>query len=72
MKHRFEVVEYASYFAVRDRETGKEAAMSDGVDVMMTPTGKTMHPGSEYFRKAWQKSLNENPSETFEAYFSNY
>ncbi len=31
MAHRFEVVEYASYYAVRDRETGREAAMSDGV-----------------------------------------
>ncbi len=69
MKHRFEVIEYASYYAVRDRETGKEAAMYDGVDVMTTPTGKTMRPGTEYFRKAWQRSLNENESETAEAYF---
>jgi hypothetical protein len=70
MKHRFIVVEYGSGYAVRDRETNKEHWMSDGVDCVFTKLGKSMRPGSEYFRKAWQKSLNASSSETEEAYFS--
>lgn len=44
--------------------------MSDGVDVVFTRSGKAMSPGTERFRKAWEKMLNENPWETYEAYFS--
>ncbi len=62
------VVEYSSYYAVIDRQTGKEHAMSDGVDVLFTPTGRAMSPGSEYFRKTWERLLNENQDETAEAY----
>jgi hypothetical protein len=69
-RRRFEVVEYSSYYAVRDLFTEKEHAMSDGVDSVFTKTGKAMSPGTERFRLAWQKSLNENESETLEAYFS--
>jgi hypothetical protein len=43
--------------------------MSDGVDALSTPSGRSMQCGTEYFRKQWQKALNENPSETAEAYF---
>lgn len=68
MRHRFEVVEYDSGYAVRDRVSGEERWMSDGVDALSTPTGKSMKPGTEYFRKAWQRVLNENESETAEAY----
>ena len=67
---RFEVVEHASYYAVRDLFTNKERAMSDGVDSVFTKSGKAMSPGTERFRLAWQKSLNENESQTLEAYFS--
>lgn len=69
MKHRFLVVEYSSFYAVRDKETGKEHPMGDGVDTLSTRTGKMMRPGSEYFRKSWQRFLNESPDETLEAYF---
>jgi len=69
MKHRFKVVEYASFFAVRDSITGEEHVMSDGVDVLSTPTGKSMKPGSEYFRKTWERALNESPDEILEACF---
>lgn len=70
MKHRFKVIEYSSFYAVRDTTTGKERAMSDGVDSLFTRTGKAMRPGSEYFRRAWERALNETPEETAEAYFS--
>lgn len=69
MRNRFKVIEYSSGYAVRDTETGNEQWMSDGVDVLSTKTGKSMRPGSEYFRKAWEKSLNQNQAETAEAYF---
>jgi hypothetical protein len=69
MKHRFKVIEYASYYAVRDSVTGEEEAMSDGVDSVHTPTGKAMRPGSEYFRKTWERMLNDPLNETLEAYF---
>ncbi len=69
MRKRFKVIEYTSHYAVQDTETGQAASMSDGVDVLFTKSGRAMKPGSEYFRKAWQRSLNENPTETAEAYF---
>ena len=69
MKHEFRVNEYSSYFAVEHTPTGREHAMSDGVDALTTPTGRNMKPGSEYFRATWEKVLNDNPAETREAYF---
>lgn len=70
MRHRFQVVEYSSFYAVRDRETGQEHPMGDGVDTLSkTRTRKMMRCGSEYFRKAWQRALNENPIDTLCAYF---
>jgi hypothetical protein len=69
MKNRFQVIEYSSFYAVRDSVTGNEHPMGDGVDTLSTPTGKIMRCGTEYFRKTWEKALNETPSETLEAYF---
>ncbi len=69
MKHRFQVIEYASGFAVQDIKTGKEAWMSDGVDCLFTPTGKAVSPGSKGFVRRLQSSLNANPDETGDAYF---
>ena len=68
-KRRFRVVEYSSFFAVLDTQTGQEACMGDGVDTLFTQTGKTMRPGSEHFRRTWQRAMNENEPETLEAYF---
>jgi len=68
--YRFRVIEYFSYYAVRDTWSGKEHAMSDGVECLFTKTGRSMRPGSEYFRKAWEKALNENSNDTAEAYFN--
>lgn len=68
-RNRFKVNEFASGFEVEDTTTGKTHWMSDGVDVLTTPTGKSMCPGSEYFRKTWEKSLNVSSLETEEAYF---
>jgi len=69
VKHRFKVIEYASGYAVRDTTTGKEHWMSDGVDVLFTSTGRPMSPGSEHFRRTWERSLNEWPFDTEAAYF---
>ncbi len=68
-KRRFKVIEYSSFYSVKDTQTGKEHSMSDGVDSLFTPNGKAMKPGSEYFRKTWERVLNEDPDETAEAYF---
>jgi hypothetical protein len=68
-KNRFKVIEYSSFYAVRDTQTNKEHAMGDGVDTLSTRSGKSMRPGSEYFRKTWQRFLNSDPNETEEAYF---
>lgn len=67
--YRFRVVEYTSHYVVWDTKTDRQHPMSDGVDVLTTATGRSMRPGSEYFRRAWERSLNENPNETLEAYF---
>ena len=68
-KRRFQVIEYSSFYAVYDTQTGNEYPMSDGVDSLFTQTGKSIKPGTEYFRETWERSLNENPDETLEAYF---
>lgn len=70
MKHKFKVIEYMGHYSVRDTETGEERVMSDGVDVLTTKTGRIMKPGSEYFRKTWERFLNQDPEETAEAYFN--
>ena len=67
-KHRFQVIEYASGYAVCDRITGKEHWMSDGVDAVFTPSGRPMSPGTERFRRAWQRALNACAADTAEAY----
>jgi hypothetical protein len=67
-KHRFKVVEHVSGYAVYDTVTTRSHWMSDGVDAVFTRSGKAMRPGSEHFRKEWERSLNQNESETAEAY----
>jgi len=67
--HRFKVVEYSSDYAVVDTKTGEEAWMGDGVDTLFTPTGKAMSPGTEYFRRMWERDLNWDYFDTLEAYF---
>jgi hypothetical protein len=66
---RFRVIEYSSFYAVRDTETGKEHVLGDGVDTLTDKFDRIMKPGSEYFRLTWEKSLNATPNETLEAYF---
>ncbi len=68
-RRTFDVIEYASFYAVRHNASGKEACMGDGVDTLTTPTGRSMKCGTEYFRKTWERSLNSTPDETLEAYF---
>lgn len=68
-RNRFTVIEYASFYAVRDNVSGAEAHMSDGVDSLFTPSGKAMTPGSEHFRRTWERSLNSSADETLEVYF---
>ena len=69
-RKQFSVVEYSSGFAIVNNQTGKQHWLSDGVDALFTKSGKAMRPGSEYFRKTWERSFNQNADETMEAYFS--
>lgn len=68
---RFECVEHFNCYAVKDRITGDEASMSDGVDVFGPDDDGNPGPkiGTEAFRKAWEDELNSTPDETLEAYF---
>lgn len=61
---RFSVIEYHSFYAVRDNNTDEEHPMSDGVD-----QSETFAIGTEEFRQEWENNLNANPGETEEAYF---
>lgn len=69
-KRRFTVVEYVGHYSVRDNETMQERVMGDGVDTLHTPNGKAMRPGSEYFRRIWERDLNRDANQTAEAYFN--
>ncbi len=70
MKYRFEAVEYHSGYAVRDRLTGHEAWIGDGVDLLSSPSGRAMSPGTATFLRALTRALNEESGETLEAYFA--
>ena len=67
--YRFRVIEHASGYELEDRKTGQRHWLSDGVDAVFTRTGRAMSPGSEHFRRAWMKALNEDYDQTLEAYF---
>ena len=66
---RFQVIEYMSFFAVRDTVTGLEQAMGDGVDVLFDADGTTLSPGTANFCEQWASALNADHAETLEAYF---
>jgi len=67
-KHRFLVQEFSSGYSLFDRMSQKSHWLSDGVDVLHTVNGKAMIPGSEYFRKTWERFFNDNEEETCKAY----
>lgn len=68
-KRRFKIVEYASGFAVYDTVSKLEKWISDGVDLLFTKTGRAVSPGCKTFNDRLEKALNEDESETEEAYF---
>lgn len=67
-QNRFKVIEYSSFYAVRDTMTGNEAHMGDGVDALFNEAGKAYRPGTKAFIRRWEQALNSCPSETEEAY----
>ena len=66
---RFHVVEYLSFFAIRDTVTGQERPMGDGVDTLFDADGDSISPGNVGFCEAWAEALNAAEAETMEAYF---
>jgi len=68
-KRTFTVVEYGSHYSVRHNRSGREAVMGDGVDVVFDKDGHALSPGTEKFRRQWQRDLNASAEETMEAYF---
>lgn len=69
-RNRFKVIEYSGGYELLDTKTGQSHWLSDGVDSLFTSTGKSMIPGTEYFRKTWERTFNWNIQETLEAYFN--
>lgn len=67
---RFVVIEYLSFFAVRDTHTGHERPLGNGVDSLFDAEGTAISPGSPGFCQAWSKVLNTDEGETLAAYFS--
>ncbi len=67
---RFVVIEYHSFFAIRDTQTGHERPMNDGVDAIFDADGNGISPGTPGFCQAWASALNADEGETFEAYFA--
>src|SRR5437764_918591 len=55
---RFQVIEYSSFFAVRDTQTGQERPMGDGVDVLFDGDGTTISVGTPGFCEQWAGALN--------------
>jgi hypothetical protein len=67
---RFIVIEYHSFFAIRDTRTGNERLLGDGVDSLFDADGNGISPGTPGFCQAWADALNADECETFEAYFT--
>jgi len=65
----FTVNEYASGFEVEHVPTGTTHWLGDGVDTLFTDDGQGWIPGTPGFREAWEFILNEDGSDTYEAYF---
>jgi hypothetical protein len=66
---RFRVVEYTSFFTVRDVQTGQERPMGDGVDTLFDAEGSPISPGTPGFCELWAEALNGDETETLAAYF---
>ena len=66
---RFQVIEYLSFFAIRDTLTGDQRPIGDGVDVLTDTDNTTILPGTPGFCEQWASALNANEAETLEAYF---
>jgi hypothetical protein len=67
---RFVVIEYRSFFAIRDTETGQERTLSDGVDTLFDAEGTPISPGTPGFTEALAEALSADEGETLAAYFS--
>lgn len=65
----FTVIEYSSFYAVRQNSTGDEHPMGDGVDVLLDEDCKSIMCGTEEFRQLWEDALNADATSTREAYF---
>ena len=66
---RFKVIEYMSFFSVRDTQTGQEQPMGDGVDTLFDADGNGTSPGTPGFCERWAEALNADECETLAAYF---
>jgi hypothetical protein len=66
---RFTVIEYLSFFAVRDTETGQERPIGDGVDTLFDADGDSISPETPSFCEQWAEALNADQAETMAAYF---
>jgi hypothetical protein len=66
---RFTVIEYMSFFVIRDTVTGQEHPMGDGVDTLFDAEGTGISPGTEGFCETWAEALNADQAETLAAYF---
>jgi hypothetical protein len=67
---RFQVVEYLSFFAIRDTQTGEERPLGDGVDTLFDDGGTPISPGTPGFCSAWSEALNADAAEALAVYFS--
>jgi hypothetical protein len=69
LDRRFSVIEYSSFFAVRDNASGDESPMGDGVDTLWRDDDTAMSPGDSDFVETWESLLNSDSDMTLGAYF---
>jgi hypothetical protein len=65
----FVVHEWFNGFEVEYVPSGQRAWMGDGVDVLFDANEQALSPGTEGFVELWEAWLNDDPDETYEAYF---
>ena len=69
MRKRFIIRECLSGYELQDTFTLNTGWLGDGVYTLFTATGKAMRPGSEYFRRTWERHINATANESLKAYF---
>lgn len=71
-EYRFWWYEASDGYYAYDNLTGESRGMGDGVDMLFTPSGRPMSPGTAAFNRAMDRWFRSDQTTIGEAYFGVY